>query len=416
MTRLWGEGKFSSFDSAFFSYMQSLKMDAVWFTGIPRHATAQPFVKGNPGSPYAVCDYLDTNPYLADRPERRLEEFRELVQRAHEAGLKVVTDIVPNHVSPDAVNGIPVYDGWDYDWSDTRKIDWSNPQTLPKMAEILRFWAGLGVDGFRFDMVELVPLQSLADLLREVRRDYPALLCISEVYNMDSYGEFIAAGFDLLYDKSGFYDSARAILTQGDSAQRLTWNWQRLGASQPKMLNFLENHDEQRFASPAFAGAPGKAYAAMAFATLFNDASVMLYFGQEVGESAAEAADGRTSIFNWCKPESVGRLYRELHREKALTKTERSTLARYRKLMRESAKLPFSGSKNYDLCWCQGEGFDRDRQFAFVRYKGKRAELVVCNFSSEAAEVRVRTPQGESFPAAEFEVQLPAYDYKTMKI
>ena len=85
---------------------------------------------------------------------------------------------------------------------------------------------------------------------------------------MDSYGSYIAAGFDLLYDKSGFYDSVRSIMTASDTARRLTWNWQRIGPGQSHMLNFLENHDEQRFASVHYASIPEKAFAAMAVACL----------------------------------------------------------------------------------------------------------------------------------------------------
>ena len=51
LTRLWGKGRFSSFDNAFFGHLGSLAIDAVWFTGIPRHASGEPYVKGCPGSP-----------------------------------------------------------------------------------------------------------------------------------------------------------------------------------------------------------------------------------------------------------------------------------------------------------------------------------------------------------------------------
>ena len=416
MTRLWGEGRFSSFDDAFFAHMKSLGTDAVWYTGIPRHASGMPFVKGDPGSPYAVSDYFDTNPYLADNPQERLSEFEALVERTHAAGMKVITDFVPNHVSPDNVNGIPCFDGWDYDWSDTRKIDWSDPRTTGIMGGILRFWASKGVDGFRCDMVELVGAGPLGSLIADVRRDFPSLLFISEVYNTASYGDYAAAGFDLLYDKSGFYDISRDIICNGAGARALTWNWQRLGPLQPRMLNFLENHDEQRFASPRYASAPGKAFAAMAVAALFNGASAMIYFGQECGEDASGTADGRTSIFDFCKPASVGRLYRHIHGEDVLLPEEKRILKRYRALFAELRSEPFAGGRNYDLCWCQGAGFDPDRHFAFVRYDSDSAKAAVCNFSGAPAKISVRTPAGETFPCAEFEVEVPAWDYSIVNL
>lgn len=417
LPRLWGEGRFSSLDDAFLAHLGSLSVDAVWYTGIPRHASGKSFVKGDPGSPYAISDYYDVNPYLADRPEERMAEFEALVKRTHAAGMKVVTDFVPNHVSPDNVNGIPVFDRWDYDWTDTRKVDWSDPRTVPAMADILRFWASEGVDGFRCDMVELVPAEKLAELISAVRRDYPGLIFISEVYETASYARYADAGFDLLYDKSGFYDIARDVMTRGGSARRFTWNWQSLGPLQPVMLNFLENHDERRFASVQFASSPSRAYAAMAVAALFNGASVMLYAGQEVGERAAEDSGGRTSIFNFCHPESLVRLFREIHGEKALLAEERAVSARYRELLATAARPPFSDGRNYDLCWCQGEGFDPDRHFAFVRYDdADDAEMVICNFSGETARIRVSTPGGEAFPSSVYEAIVEAWDYKILKM
>ncbi len=75
MPRLWGKGVLASCDAATLDYIRSLGVDYVWFTGLPRHATGQPFVKGDPGSPYAVTDWLDINPYLAENPSERMAEF-----------------------------------------------------------------------------------------------------------------------------------------------------------------------------------------------------------------------------------------------------------------------------------------------------------------------------------------------------
>ena len=106
-----GTGKFSDIDTATLEYLKWLGCSHVWYTGILRHSTqatedgctpSHPqFVKGKAGSPYAICDYYDVNPYLADDPQKRMEEFEALIQRSHAAGLKVIMDYVPNHVSRD---------------------------------------------------------------------------------------------------------------------------------------------------------------------------------------------------------------------------------------------------------------------------------------------------------------------------
>jgi glycosidase len=106
-----GTGKFSDIDVNTLEYLKWLGCSHVWYTGIIRHSTQESeqgcipshpqFVKGKAGSPYAICDYFDVNAYLADDPQRRMEEFEALVERTHKSGLKVIIDFVPNHVSRD---------------------------------------------------------------------------------------------------------------------------------------------------------------------------------------------------------------------------------------------------------------------------------------------------------------------------
>lgn len=82
---------------------------------------------------------------------------------------------------------------------------------------------------------------------------------IAEVYNPNEYRHYIASGFDYLYDKVGLYDTLRAIITDGRSASCITGCWQNIDDIRDHMLNFLENHDEQRIASAYFAGDARKA-------------------------------------------------------------------------------------------------------------------------------------------------------------
>ena len=106
-----GTGKFSDIDQNTLDYIKWLGCSHIWLTGILRHSTqaaeqgcipSHPqFVKGKAGSPYAICDYYDVNAYLADNPSDRMGEFEQLINRTHEAGLKVIIDFVPNHVARD---------------------------------------------------------------------------------------------------------------------------------------------------------------------------------------------------------------------------------------------------------------------------------------------------------------------------
>ena len=434
LPRLWGNGKFSSIDTGSFQYWKGLGAHYVWYTGIIRHASAssgEKVVKGEAGSPYAITDYYDVNPYMADVPERRMEEFEDLVKRTHEAGLKCLVDFVPNHVAREYkgtlgagddknVHWAPENDFFYYpgqalqlpvnpkgyeempakasgncftaapgmnDWWETVKINYCDYHTgtWDKMRDIVRFWASKGVDGFRCDMVELVPPQFMKWLIASIKAEFPQVIFVAEVYEKDKYRMYVEeVGFDFLYDKCGLYDTLRAVTCSGASAREISHNWQFLGSLQPHMLNFLENHDEQRVASDFFCGSAQAGYAALAVSALLNDAPFMLYFGQEMGERGMQqegfsGLDGRTSIFDWCTVP-------------ALKKPNNSVLKCYKEVLALAGKPAFAEGRTFDLCYCQdSERFNPDRHFAFLRSDGKHTFLVVSNFG-EATDITVRIP------------------------
>lgn len=106
-----GCGKMNFFNEAVLRRIKALGVTHVWYTGIIRHASKTDYsdkdipcqhpavVKGNAGSPYAISDYYDVDPDLADDVDNRMEEFEALVERTHKVGLKVIIDFVPNHVA-----------------------------------------------------------------------------------------------------------------------------------------------------------------------------------------------------------------------------------------------------------------------------------------------------------------------------
>ena len=428
LPRLWGEGRMSSVDDATLDYLRGLGVSHVWCTGIIRHSTGKPFVKGDAGSPYAISDYYDVNPYLADVPSRRISEFRALVSRVHGYGLKLIIDFVPNHVGcdySDKHGGIPLCGWHDYDWTDTVKIDYSAPGTWEAMYQIVRFWASKGVDGFRCDMVELVPPEFLKWLIARIKEEFPEIVFIAEVYQKEKYRLYIDdVRFDCLYDKSGLYDVLRAITAGHGTARAITWNWQFLQDLQPRMLNFLENHDEQRIASPWFAGRPDD-YAALCASLMLNTAPFMLYFGQETGVDASEGHEGRTSIFNFARPASLQRLCDYVHGG-SLTTEETAVLKRYRAALQLTAAPCVSEGLTYDLCYCQSaaDGFDPDRHFAFLRHSDGGTMLFCCNFSDSEARMRIRIPQhaadylglGCNFSPDGISLTVSPYDYSVIVI
>ena len=106
-----GCGKMNDFTPAALKKIREMGVSHIWYTGIIRHATQTDYsaygipknhpaiVKGKAGSPYAITDYYDIDPDLAVNVDKRMEEFEQLLERSHKAGLKVIIDFVPNHVA-----------------------------------------------------------------------------------------------------------------------------------------------------------------------------------------------------------------------------------------------------------------------------------------------------------------------------
>ena len=523
-----GTGKFSDIDNDTLEYLKWLGCSHVWFTGVLRHSTqasengcipSHPqFVKGKAGSPYAICDYYDVNAYLADDPDNRMQEFEALVKRTHDAGLKMIIDFVPNHVSRDyakvsPVPGHPVLGSDDdrnvhwketndffyypgqklvlptetpcgmdpyeeypamatgnncysptpgiNDWYETVKINYgdSHTPTWDKMYDIIDFWAGKGVDGFRCDMVELVPPEFFRWLIAKVKSVYPSVIFIAEVYKKELYGEYIRRiGFDYLYDKSGLYDTLRTVVEKNvnddgmpvelwQSAMGITRNWQFLGDIQPYMLNFLENHDEQRFASDFFGRSAKNTFAPLYVSLYLNTSPFMIYFGEEIGECGMDeegfsGRDGRTTIFDWWSVSSVRRLrkliksgeYRSGSVSKlvkgGLRKEEAEIFARFSEAVRLAASDAAVGKgTTYDLCYCNmsSDGFDKDRHFAFLRDYEEHTLLVAVNFSQYEAHMKLTIPEHafewmgipiteSMMPGKVIEVTVPPMDGKVIQL
>ena len=181
------------------------------------------------------------------------------------------------------------------------------------MRDILLFWAGKNVDGFRCDMAEMVPVEFWQWVVPQVKKEFPHIIFIAEVYNPSRYRDYIFRGkFDYLYDKVGLYDTLRNIVCGFEPASAITQQWQNVSDIRNHMLNFLENHDEQRIASDFFAGDAEKAKPAFLVSTLLTNSPVMVYNGQELGERGMEAEgfsglDGRTTIFDYWSVDTLRR-------------------------------------------------------------------------------------------------------------
>ena len=122
------------------------------------------------------------------------------------------------------------------DWWETVKLNYCDfhTGTWDKMRDIVRFWAAKGVDGFRCDMVELVPPQFMQWLIGSIKSEFPSVIFVAEVYQKEKYRMYVEeVGFDFLYDKCGLYDTLRAVTCSGASARESPGTGSSWGTSSP---------------------------------------------------------------------------------------------------------------------------------------------------------------------------------------
>lgn len=301
------------------------------------------------------------------------------------------------------------------DWYETIKlnygVDYQNggaryfdplPDTWKKMLDILLFWAGKGVKGFRCDMAEMVPFDFWKWAIREVKAKYPDMLFIAEIYNPRAYrlGREIG-GFDYIYDKEGLYNSLRDVMTGAKPAAALTQVWQELEGMDDCMLRFLENHDEQRIPSPQFAGNALAGIPGMAVTATMHQGPLMIYFGQELGEEAAGAAgfsgnDGRTTIFDYYHVPSFQQWFNDGKCNNEKLNPDQISLREEYKTLAQLAQDPMITQGNfYDPMWHnKGKpGFDPVHIYCFLRWLDGKAWLVVSSFcQNDRLKVTVRIP------------------------
>ncbi len=277
------------------------------------------------------------------------------------------------------------------------------PDTWKKMKDIVMFWASKGIDGLRCDMAEMVPCEFWGWMIPQVKKRYPKLIFIAEVYNPNEYRNYIYNGhFDYLYDKVGLYDTLRAITCGYASATAITGCWQSVNDIQDKMLNFLENHDEQRIASDFFAGDARKALPALLVSACMNTNPMMIYFGQELGEPGMDSEgfsgrDGRTTIFDYWSVDTIRRWNNHKRFNTHLLTPKEKELREYYKTVLNlcNSDEALSQGQFFDLMYVNQGGWQMNehRQYAFLRKSDKEVVLVVVNFEDIPIRVSVNIPQ-----------------------
>ncbi|WP_299120237.1 alpha-amylase family glycosyl hydrolase [uncultured Winogradskyella sp.] len=497
-----GVGKFNDFTDKALSEIKDLGVTHIWYTGVPHHNVITDYtkygissddpdiVKGRAGSPYAVKDYYNVNPDLAENVDNRLEEFDALIERSHKAGLKVIIDIVPNHVArnyqsltnpegtsdfgaeddktktyhvnnnfyynpgeafkiPDWKNGYqplggenhPMADGkfeevpakWTgngsrasqpdvNDWYETVKVNYGvspdgkkdfdelpegfdtedykkhfefwQEKTVPsswiKFKDIALYWTAKGVDGFRFDMAEMVPVEFWSYMNSHIKMKNSNAFLLAEVYNPSLYRDYIKKGkMDYLYDKVQLYDTLKHVMQGHGKTDNIPPILDDLSDIEHHMLHFLENHDEQRIASPDFAGSAEKGKPAMVVSATSTTAPTMIYFGQEFGEPGEEdlgfGDPTRTSIFDYGSVPSLVRWVNNKTFDGGQSTTKEKQLRDFYKRLLNFTINSSALAGNYQDIHAynqQNTEWYNDKVLSFVRWSDDEQLIIISNFNA----------------------------------
>ncbi len=312
------------------------------------------------------------------------------------------------------------------DWFETIKLNYgvdylhgkkthfdSIPDTWNKMRDILLYWAGKRVDGFRCDMAEMVHAAFWHWVIPQVKAFNSEIIFIAEIYNPQQYRHYIEHGnFDFLYDKVQLYDTLRLLINDQASTSWIPGIQKSMAGINHNMVHFLENHDEQRIASPFFNGDPWKALPAMVVSATIDKGPIMIYFGQEVGEPGAGAEgfggeDGRTTMFDyWGVPEFQKWVNGGKYDGGLLSKEQKALRQFYGDILNLSrSNVAISQGDYFDLTESNvGSKNFSERIVAYARVSGDERLVIVSSFNTKPEHVRIKlTPAA----VAAFGIQSP---------
>jgi len=277
------EGTFNAF-AAHLPRLKALGVDVLWL--MPINPIGIKNRKEPLGSYYSVRDYLDVNPEFGN-----IDDFKNLVSKAHELGFHLIMDWVPNHSSWD--NKLTVeHPDWyvknangsfippiGFDWTDVIQFDWSNKELQNYMTDALKFWVNLGVDGFRVDHPHKTPYEFWERTREELNRIKPVFM----VAENEEQTEFMKKGFDMSYAWE-LHHLMNSIAQGKDSVKSLNKYYSKEWTVFPQnvyRMVFLDNHDENSW-NGTINSRMGEAQKAFAVFTFTTQGVPLLYNGQEV--------------------------------------------------------------------------------------------------------------------------------------
>ncbi len=275
------------------------------------------------------------------------------------------------------------------------------PSSWVKFKDIALYWTAKGVDGFRYDMAEMVPVEFWSYMNSHIKMKNPDAFLLAEIYQPKIYRDFIHLGkMDYLYDKVDLYDRLKEIIQNKRNTDVLDEVASTYADIDKNLLHFLENHDEQRIASPEFAGSAENALPAMVISATMGKGPTMIYFGQTVGEKGEKDAGfgkaSRTTIFDyWGVPAHQQWMNDGKFDGAKLSKDQKQLQNYYRTLLNftrsaSALKGEFVSTHTENKA---AKGYN-DKLYSYARFDDSQKLLVISNFSNaQSAEVDFTLPK-----------------------
>lgn len=303
------EGTFFAFNEHI-NYLKNLGVDIVYFTPINEIGLVDR--KGDLGSPYSIKDYYKINPELGT-----LEDFKNTVNKIHDANMKVMIDVVFNHTSKDSIL-FKEHPNWFYknkenkvtskceDWTDVIDLNYKNNKKLINyIVDVLKYYINLGVDGFRFDVASMIDINLYKAIRKDILKNNPNIIMLGEAIDADftNYlrsknieaiddATLFNTGFDLLYEYNAWKE-LREYLEQDNILSLERYKILKSYETGYNPINALrvrgiENHDQKRLCE--FTTSTLKRHNLAAMASFMNG-PMFIYNGLET------KADHHLSLF-----------------------------------------------------------------------------------------------------------------------
>ncbi|MBC8164218.1 MAG: DUF3459 domain-containing protein [Roseiflexaceae bacterium] len=354
------EGTFAA-ASARLPELRDLGVEIIYL--LPIHPIGQERRKGELGSPYSIRDYRAIDPALGSE-----EDFRNFVNTAHDLGLKVMLDLVANHTAWDNPL-ISEHPDWytrnaageivppNPEWTDVADLNYANAELRQYMIETSLYWVDqFGIDGYRCDVSDAVPLDFWQSWRVALKAANPELLLLSESGGVQMYN----AAFEVAYDWTTRTEFVSGLLAPNQARRamsNISFEAKQYGPALWRM-RYLENHDHDRIATAT--REIGQRRAAAAF-LLTLPGLPLVYAGQEVG------AIERPSLFDPFTVDFAGG-------EQELRET-------YRQLLQLRRESPGLRANNFARVQAEGRTI-----LLYERESPEQRVLVAINMDDEPAE------------------------------